>query len=209
MPPTRPLVLLARHGRTSLNDPKAPRLRAWENPPLDRRGELDAEFAAMRIDPFNPQMIYSSDLLRDTQTAHIIAGKLGNIPTETDYDLRTADMGEWQGELESDVAPHVMEWYKHPWTDAPSGESYNVFLSRFLGCFNPKLEISRNCPPFRPTLIVCHGRNIAALHSIHAHIPPWEALTVMPGGVALISQTPDGRYEFEFLTETEPILVDA
>lgn len=196
-----------RHGRTELNE-GTPRLRAWENPPLNRDGELDAQMAGNKLKSYNVQMVYHSELLRDTQTAHIIAEMLGNIPAEPDFRLRTADLGEWSGEKESEVHELMRRWYQEPWMRAPSGESYNDFLGRWIPAFEEKLEIARSVDGFRPTLIAAHGRNFASLHSRYHGVAPVDAEMPFPGGLACVYQDSDGRDCFEFMTETEPILED-
>lgn len=208
MPSTRPLILLVRHGRTALNEGK-PKLRAWEDPPLDRMGEMDADLAGQKLKQYSPMMLYHSDLTRDTQTGEIIAKRLGNIPSETDYRLRTANMGVWSGAVEEDVRPMVLKWYQQPWVQAPSGESYGEFLRRFYPAFDEKLEISRGIESFCPTVVVTHGRNVAALHSRYKMLPPEKADMPLPGGMAIVYERPDGTDGFEFLSETEPVQEDA
>lgn len=204
---TRPLILLVRHGRTELNE-GSPKIRAWENPPLDRNGELDAQMAASKLKPYNPQMIYHSDLLRDTQTAHIIAGILDNIPAEPDFRLRTADLGEWTGQDESVVHDLLLRWYQEPWMRAPSGESVNDFNARWFDVYEEKLDIAREIDSFCPTVLAVHGRNFASLHSRYHHVPLWESRMPLPGGLGMVSEGSDGRDTFEFLGDTEPILTD-
>ncbi len=201
------LILMVRHGRTALNS-GSPRLRAWENPPLDRRGKLDAQLAAQNLKRFKPQMIYCSDLTRDSETADIIAGELGNIPWEMDYNFRTADMGELSGMLDAEAAPLVLKWYQQPWWKAPSGESNNDFLSRFYPAFDLKFNLAKESEAFRPTVIVSHGRNLAAIHARSAMIPQWEALMPYPGGIISVGLDELGRQTMEFESDTEPIQKD-
>jgi len=200
---------MVRHGRTELNDPKNPRLRAWENPPLDRRGQLDAQMAAQTIKQFKPQMVYSSDLMRDTETGQIIAGELWNIPYETDFSLRTADMGELAGKLDAEVAEIVAKWYEEPWFKAPGGESLNDFLTRFYPAFDVKFNLCRKVEAFCPSVIVTHGRNLAAIHARSEMIPQKSAQMPFPGGVASVFLNERGEMKLEFLTETEPVFRDA
>lgn len=203
---SRPLILLVRHGRTKLNSDG--KIRGWENPPLDRLGELDAQVAGNKLRDYGVQMIYHSDFIRDTQTSHIIAAMLGNIPVEPDYRLRTADLGEWNGQNEKALNPLMYRWYTEPWMKAPSGESYNEFVRRWFEVYEEKLEIARSIETFRPTLLAVHGRNFSSLHSRYAGLPPEKAEMALPGGLALVSEGADGRDSFEFLTETEPVLED-
>lgn len=208
MQPKSPLVLVVRHGRTELNNPQAPRLRAWENPPLDRRGQLDAEMAAQMLKPLKPQMVYSSELMRDTETANRIADSLGNIPFDVDFALRTADMGELAGKLDEEVQPLVEKWYTQPWWPVPGGESLNTFLSRFYPAFDGKFNLAKESEAYRPSIIVTHGRNIAALHARSEMIPQIEARMPFPGGIASVYLDERGEMKLEFLTDTEPVFRD-
>lgn len=208
MSSTKPLLLVVRHGRTALNEGK-PRLRAWEDPPIDRMGEMDAEMAAGKLASYGPKMVYHSDLLRDTQTGHIIAAKLGNLPAEPDFRFRTANMGELSGETEDDVRERVLRWYQYPFEPAPSGESYTQFVNRFMAGIEEKLEMARGIEAFCPLVVVTHGRNLAALHAIYSMIPPETADMPFPGGIGVISANLDGQDSFDFLTSTEPVQQDA
>ncbi len=204
LPPTsRVLALVVRHGRTGLNARK--RLRAWEDPPLESEGELDAYMAANKIKIYRPKIVYSSDFRRDTGTAFIIAEVNGNIPYETDFALRTADVGTLSGMKEDDARARVLRWYQNPWEPAPSGESRNDFEKRFWKFYEPKLELAREVEAFRPTVFVTHGRDIAYLDSYYRGIPGEDALMPMPGGIAVVRGTLDGMDSLEFLGETEPV----
>ena len=204
---SKPLLFIVRHGHTDLNS-RAPKLRAWVDVPLNEEGEIDAQMAANKLAKYNPQMLYHSDLMRDTQTANIISQMLGNIPFEPDFRFRTADMGELSGQPENEVRERVLRWYQNPFEKAPGGESYTNFLNRFMEGIEEKLEIARSCEAFCPTVVVAHGRNLAALHSVYAMIPPEQADMALPGGIAVIRSNPDGLDSFEFLDGTEPVQED-
>ncbi len=185
-------------------------LRAWEDNPLDRNGELDAQIAAQKIARYNPVMIYSDDLTRAMQTAAIISKTLANLPTEVDYGLRTADMGEWTAQPEREVAPQVLQWYSNPWEKSPGGESYNDFVDRFFDSFDKKVDLSRRVKGFNPLVTVMHGRNFAALNSRYDFIAPKDTRMPLPGGIALIRESMYGHFtNMEFIGPTEPVLTDA
>ena len=187
---------------------KAKRLRAWEEVPLGQEGILDAKLAAQKIKRYKPKMIYSSDLSRDLATANVIANELDNIPFEVDYGLRTADMGELGGMKEEDAAPIVSRWYQEPWQHAPSGESLNEFLKRYYPAFDLKFNLAKESEAYRPTVIVSHGRNLAAIHARSLMLPQWQAEMPFPGGVMAVYLDELGRQSVEFLSNTEPIIED-
>jgi broad specificity phosphatase PhoE len=125
-----------------------------------------------------------------------------------DFDFRTADMGELSGMKDSEAAPLVDKWYKNPWWNAPSGEANNDFLARFYPAFDRKFDLAKEVESFRPTIIVSHGRNLAAIHARAAMIPQWEARMPYPGGIMSVFLDETGRQQTEFLTDTEPIQKD-
>jgi broad specificity phosphatase PhoE len=204
----RTLALVVRHGRTAANEGR-PVLRAWEDLPIDRNGELDADLAGNQLKRYNPQIVYSSDLTRDTQTAVRISVVLGNIATETAFELRTADMGTLTGEYSDEVIDQVRNWYERPWIPAPSGESYDQFVGRLFPWIDRKLDLFRYVPQMRPGVFVSHGRVFAALDSRYNFKPPIEGKMAVHGGAAEIREKRDGRITFEFLGPTEDLLKDA
>lgn len=154
-------------------------------------------------------MVYSSDLLRDSETAFIIADVLGNIPVDIDFALRTADMGSLSGMLEKDAAPLVEQWYDMPWTEAPGGgETNNGFLQRFYQYFDSKYDLAQKVPSFKPSVMVSHGRNLAAIHARSEMIPQKEAFMPMPGGLCVVFDDPLGNMKMEFLGKSEPVTTD-
>lgn len=207
-PSSRVLALLVRHGKTGLNTAKRPRLRAWEDPPLTDEGRIDIQMAANKLKFYRPKMIYSSDFQRDSESAFIIAEMMGNIPYETDFALRTANVGTLSGMLEEDAQSRVLRWYQNPNEPAPSGESFNQFARRLWRFYESKLELAREVPAFRPTIFLTHGRNIAYLDSYYRSLPPENALMPLPGGIAVVRESADGMDAMEFLGETEPVQSD-
>jgi len=169
---------------------------------------MDIQMAANKLKIYKPKMIYSSDFLRDTESAVIIADMLGKIPYETAFALRTANVGTLSGQREEDVAHRILRWYQNPSEPAPSGESYNQFTRRFWKFFEPKLELAREVAAFRPTIFLTHGRILAHLDSYYRQIPPEEALMPMPGGIGVVRSNLDGMDSMEFLGETEPVQSD-
>lgn len=202
------IAVLIRHGRTKLNNPRAPKLRAWDNVPLTDDGKVDIMLAAKRTKIYKPKMVYASDLARDSESALLYAELLGNIPMEMDFALRTADMGTLTAMSEEDTAPRVLRWYQRPTEPAPGGESLNQMAKRLWRFMEPKLELARESAAFRPMTFFTHGRPIAYLDSYYRGIPPEDARMPLPGGAAIIRASFDGVDTMEFLDETEPILSD-
>jgi broad specificity phosphatase PhoE len=208
-PVSRILALVIRHGQTAFNDPKNPRLRAWEEIPLTDEGRANVQITANKIKIYSPKIIYSSDLGRDSETAMMIAELLGNIPYETDFALRTANMGTLSGLPEKQAHERVERWYDNPTEPAPSGESLHAYEKRTWKFIGPKVDLAREVPSFRPTAFVTHGRTIALLDSYYNIKRAKDALMPVPAGVAVIRSNVNGMDSLEFLGETEPVQTDA
>jgi glucosyl-3-phosphoglycerate phosphatase len=209
LPPDKKVIaLFVRHGKTSLNTAKRPRLRAWEDPPLTDEGRADIQMTANKLKIYRPKMVYSSDFHRDYESAVLVAEILGNIPYETDFSLRTANVGTLSGMLEEDVVARELRWYQNPSEPAPSGESFNQFGRRLWGFLEPKIELAREVAAFRPTVFLTHGRAIAYLDSYYRGIPPEDAIMPKPAGVAVLRSNVNGMDSLEFLGETEAVQKD-
>ena len=206
---SRVLAIVVRHGKTGLNDPARPKLRGWEDVPLTDEGRQDIQLTANKLKIYSPKIVYSSDLSRDTESGMMIAHILGNIPYETDFALRTADMGLLSGMLEADIAARVLRWYQYPNEPAPSGETRSHFERRVWRFAEPKIELAREVAAFRPSVFVTHGR-IQAMFDAHYNMKAAENASMpMPGGFAVIRSNGNGLDSFEIIGESEPILTDA
>jgi broad specificity phosphatase PhoE len=197
-----------RHGNTALNDPANPKLRAWEDVPLTDEGRLAVQLTANKLKIYSPKMVYSSDLGRDTESAMLVAEILGNIPYETDFALRTADLGTLSGLSEDQARERVLRWYQNPGEPAPSGESRSNFERRVWKFMEPKIELSREVAAFRPTVFVTHGRIQSYLDSYYNMKPAEEAEMAFPAGFAAIRSNLSGLDSFEIIGEKEPICAD-
>lgn len=197
-----------RHGTTALNNPKRPKLRAWENVPLKESGRAEIQLTANKLKIYSPKLIYASDLVRDSESAMLIAEILGNIPFEVDFALRTADMGALSGMLEENAAPRVLRWYRNPGEPAPSGETRAGWERRVWQFVEPKLELARTTAAFRPVIFVSHGRVLAMFDSFYNMKPPEEGSMPFPGGYGVIRSNLDGLDSFELIGDTESVSYD-
>ncbi|MCS7308972.1 MAG: histidine phosphatase family protein [Armatimonadetes bacterium] len=98
-------VLLVRHGETDWN--LQMRFQGQTDVKLNARGIEQAEAIASRLRDEQLQAIYSSDLQRAMQTAHIIARYHG-IPPIPDADLRELSYGVWEGMSREEIL--ASEW---------------------------------------------------------------------------------------------------
>jgi broad specificity phosphatase PhoE len=93
-------LLLARHGETDWN-----RIGRWQghaDPPLNELGRQQAEALAEQLAGDGVRAIYSSDLVRASETARVVGERLGLAVVE-DPGLREIDVGSWSGLTRAEV----------------------------------------------------------------------------------------------------------
>jgi broad specificity phosphatase PhoE len=158
--PSRP-VLLARHGQTDDNlEPL--RFQGWRDTPLNDTGRRQAAELAERVASIGIASLWSSDLLRASETAEIVGARLGIRP-RLDWRLREGNRGRWEGRLFEDVSREEPEAFAG-WMGAgddwrfPGGESLREHQQRVSAC----VEQIRGTGEL-PALAVSHGGSIRAM----------------------------------------------
>ena len=168
MPTTR--ILLARHGETEWN-----RLGRWQghaDPPLNDTGRQQAETLAAQLDDDGISSVYSSDLRRASETAGIVAERLG-LPVTEDPALREIDVGSWSGLTREEVRERYPEGFAR-WLAGDighDGETREQLEDRVVGA----VERIAQAHPDEHVLVVTHGGAIRALRR-HAAGDPGESL---------------------------------
>jgi broad specificity phosphatase PhoE len=87
-------LVLVRHGETDWN--AVGRLQGHTDRPLTDFGRRQARQLAAELESERLDAIYSSDLIRASETAKIVGVRLG-LPVVVDPDLREKDWGTWEG----------------------------------------------------------------------------------------------------------------
>ena len=125
-----------RHGETDWN--AAGRLQGQYDTPLNDKGRAQAAAAgAYLADALRGRgaavPVYSSDLLRTSETAAAIAAALGSPAVRSDARLRETHLGAWQGRTWDEVAKNdahaVNAWKTDP--DAPPPGGGEAVRTRF------------------------------------------------------------------------------
>ncbi|MCU0510979.1 MAG: histidine phosphatase family protein [Anaerolineae bacterium] len=131
-------VIFIRPGETRWN-----RLGRWQGQvaiPLNDHGRQQCERLAQFVRPIGIQALYTSDLRRAQETAHILAARLPIQPV-ADARLRERHIGIWQGLTQQEV----MEWYSDEYQALlaspddyiiPGGESRRVVAARMKAAFD-------------------------------------------------------------------------
>ena len=154
-------VLLARHGQTDDNlEPL--RFQGWRDTPLNDTGRRQAAELGERVAAMGIVSLWSSDLLRASETAAIVGARLGLVP-RLDWRLREGNRGRWEGRLFEDVAreePEETDAYARAGDDwrFPGGESLYEHQQRVSAC----VEQIRGTGEL-PALAVAHGGSIRAM----------------------------------------------
>ena len=202
------IAILCRHGATKANDDKVPLVRGWEDFELDDNGKMEAQLLGHKLRQYGIAKIVSSDFIRDAQTANIISNIVKTNDLETDFDLRTWDVGTFSGKPLALVNPAIEEIYKTPWRRPEGGsETFNEFSQRVIRCLDKWLTIA-TIDIYRPILLVTHGKNIAYTKTYIDGGNAWESIMPKPAGCAIISVEPDRSLSIEVIPPYENVIED-
>lgn len=128
-------LYLIRHGE--VEGAAVGRLLGFTDPRLSNRGLEQASRLAENLASTQLTAIYSSDLLRASQTADAIAER-HRMSVQPRAAFREINMGEWEGRTIADVHAEAPERVEQLFTDPasfkyPDGESFADFTARVQG----------------------------------------------------------------------------
>jgi probable phosphoglycerate mutase len=165
------LICLARHGETDWN--RSGTLQGWIDIPLNEQGRQQAEEMASVLAWKGFSRIWSSPLLRASETAEIIAANL-RLPVPASHDgLRERCFGAIQGVPKAELAelnPTLLQQLlrRNPAAHFEGGESLDEFVTRVLGAVK---EIAV-CHPGQRVLAITHGWVMDVLTRHIKGLPP-------------------------------------
>ena len=162
-------LVLLRHGETDWN--REGRYQGQADPPLNEEGRHQAEALVGRLAGRGMETIYSSDLRRASETARILAARLG-LPLMLDPRLREIHQGEWEGRWVEDIMQTYPEAWALRWKEplrarAPGGESILEVEARV----SQAVEEIASVHPNGVVLIVSHALALASLRCRAHHVP--------------------------------------
>lgn len=173
-----PTFYLVRHEDTQLNDSengKGPRLRGWNDVPINDKGMKDLPKLANFFTAHPVKHVVTGDLQRHIDTGLAIAKKHKTTFTPT-MSFRPWDNagGAWKDRPINKSLIKEMRWYiDHPDEPAPGGEAFNDAHSRIVDGIDSVMQYVQ-AHPDEPTAIVLSTRGIgSALYHIYgdrAHI---------------------------------------
>lgn len=148
---------VVRHGESTWNADG--RYQGQTDVPLSHIGILQAATLAERLTGQSFAAVYSSDLLRASQTAQTVAERLAGAPTvQLDPGLREINVGELSGLVISDIRAKYPDYLTalqaDPWaTRRPGGESMEDLFTRCGDAFHA----IRARHPGQRVLVFTHG----------------------------------------------------
>lgn len=180
-------VILVRHGESTANAEQ--RYVGQKDCPLTELGKMQAQRLALRLKKENLSVIYSSDLKRAKETAHIIAGKAGIERIIEEPLLREISFGEWEG-LTYDEIGNKWEKLRNAWISdplnisPPGGETLIQLQKRSVEAFlkitkkydSGTLALVCHAGPIR--CILCTLKNLPLTSFWDIAIQPSEAITI-------------------------------
>jgi len=163
-PPASRLILI-RHGESTWNRER--RIQGQLDPPLSEQGHEQAYRVAGRLARRQVEALYTSDLIRASQTAAPIASALG-VEARPMKELREIFLGDWEGLHTNELAQRFPEawdaWTREPsWDVVPRGEGASAFEARVASALEHLFEAHAH----GDAIVVTHGGVIQiALHSV-------------------------------------------
>lgn len=158
-------LILIRHGESTWNRER--RIQGQLDPPLSEAGTEQARRVARRLAHRQVEALYTSDLLRASQTAAPIASTLG-VEARPMTELREIFLGDWEGLHTAELALRFPEawdaWTREPsWDVVPRGEGASAFEARVMSALDRLFEQH----PHGDAIAVTHGGVIQmALHRV-------------------------------------------
>ncbi len=162
-------TLLARHGETDDNIEPI-RIQGFRDTPLNDAGRRQAIGLAQRVEGEGIASLWSSDLIRASETAQIVGEHLGLKP-RLDARLREGNRGNWEGRLWIEIERENPEGYA-AWRGAgpdfrfPGGESLQEQSARVLAALDGDSPAWASCrrssSPTAARFALCSAASIAA-----------------------------------------------
>lgn len=151
-------LLLVRHGETDDNIPPIV-VQGFSDTPLNDTGRRQAAELAEQLASEPICSVWSSDLVRASETAQIVGVRIGVAP-RLDPRLREGNRGDWEGRTFIDIEREQPERYA-AWRRAgeefrfPGGESLREHSDRVAAAL---ADVRRSGE--LPALVVCHQGSI-------------------------------------------------
>jgi broad specificity phosphatase PhoE len=165
-------LILARHGETDWN--RENRFQGRADPPLNELGRRQSVKLAEALAGETIARVYTSPLRRASETAAIVAGRLG-LEVEPVEPLAEIDVGAWSGLTREEVAARFPDEYARWLERSPhgfeNGETYEQLAARVVPAIH---EVAKRHPS-ETLLVVTHGGPSRVMQAYAAGIDYAEA----------------------------------
>jgi glucosyl-3-phosphoglycerate phosphatase len=164
-------LVLWRHGRTEWN--LIGRAQGHAQVPLDDVGHEQASVAAARLASYQPDFVWSSDLVRAVETADALA-RLTGLEVHQDSRLREFDVGERQGMTMQEFIDTHPDLYEH-WAkgdlsvEIPAAEPADDVAARMREVLRDAAE---TVGPGQTGVVVGHGASLRVGIAAFFDLPP-------------------------------------
>ena len=145
-------LILWRHGETTYNAER--RFQGQTDVPLNAVGRQQAAWAARHLAALRPDAIFSSDLIRASATAAVLA-RLTGLSVQLEKDLRERHGGSWEGKTDTEIREQYPEAHR-TWTP-PDGETAIAVADRASTAME---RIADSLPAGSLAVLVGHGANL-------------------------------------------------
>lgn len=184
-------LFLIRHGQTDWNFEQ--RFQGQSDIPLNAVGHRQASDLAERFASESFDVVYSSDLQRALETAHIVTGLSTDIKIEPR--LREISFGDWEGltydEIKEKHPAVLAEWENDVYQKAPpNGETVGQLVQRVQSVLISLQAEHAN----QTVLIVGHGGVLQSLICLALNLPPdryWQ-FHLSPASLSQVAFYPAG-----------------
>ncbi len=164
-------LVLVRHGETDWNRER--RFQGHADVPLNETGRQQARELVDVVRPECVARIYTSPLRRASETAAIVADRIG-LEARGLEALREIDVGDWQGLTIDEVRTRFPEHADVGWHAGwPNGETHEQLTARVLPALLELADVHRDerilgvthAGPIRAALMAATGLSQAALRA--------------------------------------------
>ncbi|MCC6446406.1 MAG: histidine phosphatase family protein [Armatimonadetes bacterium] len=195
-------LILIRHGETDWNARN--RFQGQTDIPLNTTGRRQARVTGRRLRHEPVGAVYTSDLTRALETAHLIAAS-HVLEVRPSPALRERSFGAWEGltmqEIEKAHPESASEWKKGDvYFAAPEGERLDDLQKRSVACVEE--IIARH--PGETVLIVGHGASLKTviLHFLEAPLTVYRRFRQDNASLNIVEFTPRGMPRILALNDT-------
>jgi alpha-ribazole phosphatase len=194
-------IIFVRHGETEYNCQS--RYQGHTDSRLSELGRCQSARVAERLGAETIAAVYSSDLVRASETAQAVAA-LHRLSVSTDADLRECAFGDWEGLTVKQISERFPALYRSYLRDsvthrAPNGERLEDLLARVVRAVDSIVAAH----PGGTSVIVTHGGPIRAFfcHAFDAKLDTFRKIRLDNCGITILSLGADGRWFLQSLNE--------